>query len=160
MSVNATMIQSTEVTTAPQATLKQVGGQPHRVRGAGPHRASPARLRQRRRAFAAAVVMAGGAFALGAVAGAGHVPEAERSVSRFAAAWERGDFAAMYSELSAPERGRVRRGAFAAAYQRALGTATATRVTTGKPVSDGDAYRVPVRVDTRIWGAVRGTVRV
>src|SRR4051794_38750953 len=154
------MIQSTEVTTAPQATLKRVGGQPHRVRGAGPHRASPARVRQRRRALAAAVVMAGGAFAVGALAGAGHVPDAERSVSRFAAAWERGDFAAMYSELSEPERGRVRRGAFAAAYQRALDTATAERVVAGRPRPDADAYLVPVRVDTRIFGTVRGAVRV
>src|SRR5689334_23695270 len=112
------MIQSTEVTTAPQATLKQVGGQPHRVPGAPPQRASPARVRRRRRVLAAAVAIAGGAFAIGAVAGARHVPEAQRSVSRFAAAWQRGDFAAMYSELSEPERGRVRRGAFTAAYQR------------------------------------------
>src|SRR4051812_18455536 len=110
------MIQSTEVTTAPQATLKRVQGQPHHVRGAAPEqRASPARIRQRRRALAAGAAMAVGAFAVGAVAGAGHVPAAERSVSRFSAAWERGDFAAMYSELSEPERGRVRRGAFTAA---------------------------------------------
>jgi cell division protein FtsI/penicillin-binding protein 2 len=34
------------------------------------------------------------------------------------------------------------------------------RLTTGKPVRDGDAYSIPVRVDTRIWGAVRGAVRV
>src|SRR4051794_29926777 len=114
----------------------------------------------RRRVLGVGAILAAGAFGGGAVVGALHVPSSQRTVERFAAAWARGDFPAMYSELSPPERGRVRRGAFAAAYQRALGTATATRVTTGKPVSDGDAYRVPVRVDTRIWGAVRGTVRV
>jgi len=114
----------------------------------------------RRRVLGVGAILAAGAFGGGAVVGGLHVPSSQRTVERFAAAWARGDFPAMYSELSPPERGRVRRGAFAAAYQRALGTATATRVTTGKPVSDGDAYRVPVRVDTRIWGAVRGTVRV
>src|SRR5215218_5367992 len=72
----------------------------------------------------------------------------------------RGDFAAMYSELSARERARIRRGAFTAAYQRALDTATATRVVTGRPERDGDGYRIPVRVRTRVWGTVRGAVRV
>jgi peptidoglycan glycosyltransferase len=114
----------------------------------------------RRRVLGVGAILAAGAFGGGALIGALHVSSSQRTVERFAAAWARGDFAAMYSELSPPERERVRRGAFATAYQRALDTATATRVTTGKPVSDGDAYRVPVRVDTRIWGAVRGTVRV
>ena len=114
----------------------------------------------RRRVLGVGAILAAGAFCGGALIGGLHVSSSQRSIERFAAAWARGDFAAMYSELSAPERERVRRGAFAAAYQSALDTATATRVTTGKPMSDGDAYRVPVRVDTRIWGAVRGTVRV
>jgi peptidoglycan glycosyltransferase len=105
-------------------------------------------------------IVAGVAFAAGALAGALHVPSSQRAVERFAAAWGRGDFAAMYSELSAPERGRVRRGAFTAAYQRALDTATAMRVVTGRPRSAAGAYDVPVRVETRVWGAVRGTVRV
>jgi penicillin-binding protein A len=105
-------------------------------------------------------ILAGVAFGGGALAGGLHVPSSQRTVERFAAAWARGDFAAMYSELSPIEQTRVRRGAFAAAYERALDTATAMRVVTGRPRRDGDAYRVPVRVQTRVWGVVRGTVRV
>src|SRR4051794_38012471 len=114
----------------------------------------------RRRVLGVGAILAAGAFGGGALIGGLHVPSSQRTVERFAAAWARGDFAAMYSELSPPERDRVRRGAFAAAYQRALDTATAVRVATGRPVRDGDAYRVSMRVDTRIWGPVRGTVRV
>jgi penicillin-binding protein A len=105
-------------------------------------------------------LLAGAAFAAGAVLGALHVPSSQRVAERFAAAWTRGDFAAMYSELSPPEQGRVRRGAFTAAYQRALDTATATKVITGKPSGDGGSYRIPVTVYTRIWGTVHGVVRV
>src|SRR3954470_10543579 len=154
------MIQSTEVTTAPEATLMRVGAPPHGVRRAAPHGAPSSRARKRRRVLAAGAAVAGGAFAIGVVVGGLHVPGAQRSVERFASAWERGDFAAMYSELSDAERGRVRRGAFAAAYQRALDTATARRVTTGEARRAGDGYRVPVRIDTRIFGTIRGTVDV
>jgi penicillin-binding protein A len=127
-------------------------------RSAPPGRRDAARTR--RRALVAGAGLALAAFAGGALLGGLHVPSSQRTVERFASAWTRGDFAAMYSELSPKERDRVRRGAFATAYQRALDTATAMRVVTGRPVHDRDAYRVPVRVDTRIWGAVRGTVRV
>src|SRR5215210_7184978 len=113
------MIQSTEVTTAPEATLKRVGGQPHGANRAGPQHPSSARGRKRRRALGTGAVVAGAAFGTGLLLGAQHVPTAQRSTERFAAAWQRGDFAAMYSELSDPERARVRRGAFASAYQRA-----------------------------------------
>ncbi|MEA2268349.1 MAG: penicillin-binding protein, partial [Solirubrobacteraceae bacterium] len=100
-------------------------------------------------------------FAGGLLCGGLHVSTAERSAERFATAWTRGDFAAMYSELSPAEHERVRRGAFAAAYQDALDTATARRVVTGSPAEDGDgAYRVPVRLDTRVFGAIHGTVRI
>jgi peptidoglycan glycosyltransferase len=114
----------------------------------------------RRRVLAVGAIVALVAFVGGALAGGLHVPTSQRTIERFASAWTRGDFAAMYSELSPRERERIRRGAFAAAYQRALDTATAMRLTTGKPARDGDAYSIPVRVDTRIWGAVRGAVRV
>ncbi|HEX2103231.1 MAG TPA: penicillin-binding transpeptidase domain-containing protein [Solirubrobacteraceae bacterium] len=155
------MIQSTEVTTAPEATLKRVGGQPHGGNRAGAQRPSPARARKRRRAvLGAGAIVAGAAFLTGLVLGAQHVPSAQRSAERFAAAWQRGDYAAMYSELSERERARVRRSAFTSAYQRALHTATARRVVAGPTRRDGDAYRIPVRIDTRIFGTIRGAVRV
>jgi peptidoglycan glycosyltransferase len=114
----------------------------------------------RRRVLGVGAIVAGAAFAAGALLGAVHVPSSQRMVDRFAAAWTRGDFAAMYGELSPPEQARVRRGAFATAYQQALDTATAQRLVTGKPTRAGDAYRIPVRVQTRVWGAVRGAVDV
>src|SRR4051794_6769194 len=155
------MIQSSEVMRPPEATLKRVGGPPHGVRrSAPPSRPSRARARVRLRLLGAGAILAGAAFAGGVVVGSLHVPSSQRTAERFAAAWSRGDFAAMYSELSRPERARIRRGAFSTAYQRALDTATAVRVVTGTPARDGDAFRVPVRVQTRIWGAVRGAVRV
>jgi peptidoglycan glycosyltransferase len=104
--------------------------------------------------------IAAAAFGAGLLLGARHVPTTQRSADRFAAAWQRGDFAAMYSELSEPERDRVRRGRFAAAYQGALDTATARRVVAGPARRDGDGYRIPVRIDTRIFGTIRGAVRV
>src|SRR3954465_9400332 len=153
------MIQSSEVIRTPQATLERVGGPPHGVRRSAPPRRRDA-ARTRRRALVAGAGLALAAFAGGALFGGLHVPSSQRTAERFAAAWARGDFAAMYSELSAPERARIRRGAFAAAYQRALATATAMRLVTGEPRRDGDGYRLSVRVDTRVWGALGGTVRV
>src|SRR3954447_17717497 len=157
-SVRATMIQSSEVMPERQATLEGVGGLPHGVRRRAPPPRVPAR--KRRRALGVGALLAGAAFAAGAAAGGLHVPSSQRAVERFAAAWTRGDFAAMYSELSPPEQARVRRGAFAAAYRRALDTATATKVIAGKPARDGSGYRIPVAVPTRIWGTVHGVVRV
>src|SRR3954451_4902811 len=153
------MIQSSELIRTPQATLERVGGPPHGVRRSAPPRRRDA-ARTRRRALVAGAGLALAAFAGGAVFGGLHVPSSQRTAERFAAAWSRGDFAAMYSELSRPERARIRRGAFSTAYQRALDTATAVRVVTGTPARDGNAFRVPVRVQNRIWGAVRGAVRV
>jgi penicillin-binding protein A len=136
-----------------------VGGPPHGVvRRSAEARRDPTRLR--RRVLVAGVAVAGLAFAGGALAGALHVSTTQQTIERFAKEWSAGDYPAMYSELSPPERDRVRRGAFTRAYQRALDTATAVSVVTGRPKRDGDAYRIPVRVETRIWGPVRGTVRV
>src|SRR3954451_3072531 len=157
-SVRATMIQSSEVMPERQATLEGVGGLPHGVRRRAPPPRVPAR--KRRRALGVGALLAGPAFAAGAAAGGLHVPSSQRAVERFAAAWTRGDFAAMYSELSPPEQARVRRGAFAAAYRRALDTATATKVIAGKPARDGSGYRIAVAVPTHIWGTVHGVVRV
>jgi cell division protein FtsI/penicillin-binding protein 2 len=128
------------------------------VRRSAQPRRDPARLR--RRVLVAGVVLAVLAFAGGSLAGALHVPTSQQTVERFAKEWSAGDYPAMYSELSPPERARIRRGSFTRAYQRALDTATAVSVVTGRPKHDGDAYRIPVRVETRIWGPVRGTVRV
>jgi peptidoglycan glycosyltransferase len=104
--------------------------------------------------------LCGVAFVVGVVIGARHVPAGQHHAERFAEAWGRGNYAAMYSELTAPDRGRVSRLRFASAYRQALRTATATRVATGKPRKDGDAYRVPVTIPTRAFGTITGEVVV
>jgi cell division protein FtsI/penicillin-binding protein 2 len=98
------------------------------------------------------------AFVVGIVVGARHKPAGQEHVERFAAAWERGDYAAMYSELTPSDRRRLTRARFAAVYQDALRTATAAKVDTARPRKDGSAYRVPVRIPTRAFGTVAGEV--
>jgi cell division protein FtsI/penicillin-binding protein 2 len=95
---------------------------------------------------------------IGAVIGARHTPAGEARAKSFAAAWARGDYAAMYSQLTPAERDRISRLRFTSAYASALRTATATKVVTGEPRKDGDAYRVPVSIPTRVFGTVNGEV--
>ena len=104
------------------------------------------------------LAVCGVAFVVGLVIGARHKPAGEAHVERFAAAWERGDYAAMYSELTADDRDRVPRARFTAAYLDAMQTATAAKVDTAGPRKDGSAYRVPVRIPTRAFGTVTGEV--
>jgi penicillin-binding protein A len=151
------MIQSSSVTAGPQATLTRVANRPQVARGGARGKRQAAR---RTRALTVGAAVAGAAFAGGLTLGALHVSPAERAAERFAAAWTRGDFPAMYGQLSDGARADVTRSRFTAAYQRALDTATATRVVTGRPREDGGAYVVPVRVATRIFGDIAGTVRL
>jgi cell division protein FtsI/penicillin-binding protein 2 len=95
---------------------------------------------------------------VGVVVGARHTPAGESHARRFADAWARGDYATMYSQLTPAERGRVSRLRFATIYEDALRTATATKLATGEPRKDGDAYRVPVHILTRAFGTIDGEV--
>jgi penicillin-binding protein A len=104
------------------------------------------------------LALCGFAFVVGMVVGARHKPAGQEHAERFAAAWERGDYAAMYSELTAADRDRVPRARFTAAYEDTLRTATAAKVDTAEPRKDGSAYRVPVRIPTRAFGTVTGEV--
>ncbi|HEX7299112.1 MAG TPA: penicillin-binding transpeptidase domain-containing protein [Solirubrobacteraceae bacterium] len=104
--------------------------------------------------------LCGVAFLGGVVVGARHTPAGQDRAERFAAAWERGDYATMYAQLTDAERGRVKPLSFVRAYQETMRTATAAKLVTGKPRKDGDAYRVPVRVQTRIFGRIEGEVLV
>ena len=85
------------------------------------------------------LALCGFAFVVGVVVGARHKPAGQEHAERFAAAWQRGDYAAMYSELTGADRGRVPRARFIAAYEDALRTATAAKVDTAKPRKDGSA---------------------
>jgi cell division protein FtsI/penicillin-binding protein 2 len=104
------------------------------------------------------VGICGVAFVGGVVVGARHTSADEAHARRFAAAWARGDYGTMYAQLTAADKTRYTRLRFATAYQDALTTATATKVATGTPRKDGDAYRVPVRIATRAFGTIDGDV--
>jgi peptidoglycan glycosyltransferase len=81
-------------------------------------------------------------------------------VEAFARAWQRGDYPAMYRALDADSRRSLSFRSFRAAYHRATVTATATGRRTGEPRQEDDAWLVPVTVNTRVFGPVRGTVRL
>jgi peptidoglycan glycosyltransferase len=83
------------------------------------------------------------------------------AVAGFMAAWERGDEAAMWRLTTAESRRADSRAQFAASYADAARQATLTRVDVGSvgPLHD-DRVKVPVRADTRLFGALRGTLTV
>jgi cell division protein FtsI/penicillin-binding protein 2 len=94
------------------------------------------------------------AFLVGLIVGARHQSGAERHVHRFAAAWARGDYAAMYAELSDGSRARIARRDFQRAYEAAMRTATVEAVRAGDAAHAGGGYRVPLRMRTRLFGTV------
>jgi hypothetical protein len=105
--------------------------------------------------------VAGAAFVVGVVVGALYEAPERKVAARFAAAWQRGDYATMYRQLSPAARARTPLAGFQAAYVDAAATATALGVRTGG-VRDPDNGTVafPVTVRTRIFGTVHGMVRL
>jgi hypothetical protein len=103
------------------------------------------------------VALASVAFATGAIVGAHRTASAEESLaSRFVRAWTQRDYARMYLDLDASSQRSISAAEFAAAYQAALRTATATSLQlAGKPQRlRGGAIAVPVRVGTRLFGTL------
>jgi peptidoglycan glycosyltransferase len=107
-------------------------------------------------AFAAA----GAAFLAGVVVGARHASPEQRLARGFAAAWARRDYATMYADSSEAARRRWSLTAFAAAYADASATATSRSLRVAQPFERDGAWRIPVTVATRIFGTVRGEVRL
>jgi peptidoglycan glycosyltransferase len=105
------------------------------------------------------VLLAIGAFAGGMVAGGSHEPAERRLATRFVAAWERGDYAAMYAMLTPEARQGTPFRRFSRAYQNAAVTATLADLRAGRPgdVRD-DAIAVPVAANTRVFGRVAAEV--
>jgi penicillin-binding protein A len=118
------------------------------------------RNRLTRRALPALAAFALAALIVGLVVGARTASEAERVARDFTSAWQRGDYAAMHGMLTAEAQARVSREALASAYEDAAATATTARLEVFDPEGDGDAPRVPVAADTRIFGTVAGHVEV
>ena len=101
------------------------------------------------------------AFVVGVVVGALHTAPERKVADRFASAWQRGNYAAMYRELTPEARSRTPFARFQAAYVEAAATATAVRIRAGKAKEPSDgAVPVPITVRTRIFGTVRRTLRL
>jgi len=102
------------------------------------------------------------AFVVGLSAGTPGSPEKD-AAGRFAEAWARKDFKAMYAELNDASRARVGRGEFEAAYREAEETATARTIEAGS-VGDtessdaGTVVPVEVAVRTVAFGTVEDEV--
>jgi penicillin-binding protein A len=130
--------------------------QPSPVPGRPPSR----RRSSRRRRLAPLLALAVAAFAAGLAAGSRHEPSERRVAARFAAAWERGDYAAMHALLSDDARRDVSLRRFGRAYRRAARTATLSELTTSAPRADGDRVAFDVTATTRIFGAITGRLEL
>src|SRR3954452_3990874 len=104
----------------------------------------------------AAVALAAGVI-VGASAGE---TSSERVAERFAAAWERGDYARMYALVDEDTRRRNTSSQFAARYRAAADTATASGIRFGHPSERDGVFEVPAVVTTRLWGPIRTTLRL
>jgi penicillin-binding protein A len=82
------------------------------------------------------------------------------AVAAFGAAWERGDYQAMYDRLDTGSRARVSRVSFVRAYRRAATASTLRRIAVAEPKRDGDGWELAVRATTRSFGVLRGPVRM
>jgi hypothetical protein len=112
------------------------------------------------RRFAPLALTALAALVAGMVVGARHVPSQRKVVAEFARDWQRADYAAMYADLSDAARRRTSPARLERTYKQAASVLTLTKLTTG-PVRDaGDAVRVPVTMDTRVFGRLTGTLVV
>jgi penicillin-binding protein A len=119
------------------------------------------RRRLTHRALPALSGLAVAALVGGIVVGASADSAGEASAKRYAAAWERGDYGAMYRELGSRSQSRITEAKLASAYRRTLATATGTAVRVGSPGGESDgSVRIPVLVRTRIFGTVRGDVHL
>jgi len=101
------------------------------------------------------------AFAAGAVAGLRHETAQAAVARQWAAAWQRGDYRAMYGLLSDRARRRTTLERLRRTYRRAAETTTLTRLRAGKPRHvGGELYELPVTLQTRVFGRLSGRLRL
>jgi hypothetical protein len=122
---------------------------------------SERRRRLTHRALPALAGLAAVSLIAGAIVGSRTQSAAERTAANFTAAWERGDLRGMHDLLSEGSRARFPIERFRRAYRRGAATATMTALDAGSP-DDADAGEVtiPVIVETRVFGSLRGKLRV
>lgn len=124
----------------------------------GPTAVLERRRRFVRRGLPALALVAVSAFAAGLALGGLGESEAERAAARFAAAWEKGDYAAMHALLTPASRSRTSSKELARAYEDAAETATVLEVSTGEPRESARGASFPARVRTRIFGTLTGEI--
>jgi penicillin-binding protein A len=117
-------------------------------------RSSPAA----RRHLAVRVLAVAGAiaFLVGLIVGSVTPTGPERVTRDFGNAWGHGDYHGMYSLLTPDAKKHVTEAAFRSAYATTANTATAT----GIRVLKEHGTRISVEYQTRIFGKIRGVVRV
>jgi cell division protein FtsI/penicillin-binding protein 2 len=127
----------------------------------------PTEVERRRRLVTRAlplIIVAIVAFAIGAAAGASGAPEKE-AAERFAEAWGRKDFAAMYRELNEASRRSIGEAEFASAYREAAEVATLRTLevdSAGDPndVDGAKLIPLPVVAGTVAFGDVAAELEV
>jgi peptidoglycan glycosyltransferase len=121
---------------------------------------SERRRRLTHRALPALAGLAAVSLVAGGIVGSSTRSPGERVAGDFTDAWERGDLRAMHDLLSEESSARFPIERFRRAYRRAAATATMTDLDAGDPEGDGDEMTVPVVVETRVFGSLRGDLRV
>ena len=103
------------------------------------------------------------AFAVGAIAGAGHGSSPSVALAgKFVRAWSRGDYATMYGEISPEAQRGITPSAFGEDYREDLRTATVEhrRIAGRARALGGGRVAVPVRLRTRLWGTLSLTYTI
>ena len=122
---------------------------------------SVGRRRRRRTHLLPLAVLAVAAFAGGAVIGASHGASERAVASAYVRDWARSDFTAMYALLDSSSRTAIDEAAFARAYRRAAEIATVSAVLPGRVGRlRGGRVNVTLRMRTRLFGVISGTVRI
>ena len=103
------------------------------------------------------VAVAALAFAGGAVVAAGPAAPAAQS---FVDAWERGDFEAMYAQLTPGSQDEFSLERFRRLYEDAAATATVASLEAGEVTERDDGVSVPIRLRTQIFGELAGDLLV
>jgi peptidoglycan glycosyltransferase len=116
--------------------------------------------RRRRRVITRAAPLAAiavVAFVIGIIVGGGpDAPEAQRFVD----AWEQGDYAAMYAELSPDSQSQVTAEQFQQAYETAAATATLDSISAGEISDQNDVASTMVAVSTHAFGNLNGRLEL
>jgi peptidoglycan glycosyltransferase len=118
------------------------------------------RRRLTHRALPALAGLAAVSLVAGTIVGSTTRSASEQAAGDFADAWERGDLRGMHDLLSEASSARFPIERFRRAYRRAAATATMTDLEAGDPETVNGVVTVPVVVDTRVFGSLRGNLRV